>query len=221
MQESPRVGIKLNATSNSNANLGTNSNRNLPPGSHILSAALQSSPTQVSRASNLNICLNSDYSKNSHTLNGPGSRTSSVLNPLSHQSNIDSNLATQSHRHQISLFNNKNSQPHHLPESPPDSGSEPPYSPLNDENRLNGILLTGSSNSSHSSHSHHTHSHPQHHSNLRTSEMMHSDSTDNIKHFVHYPGTSIKHLPPPADLNLTVNPAHNQTVSDHYSVCLV
>lgn len=83
--------------------------------------------------------------------------------------------------------NGPNSQHLHLPESPPDSGSEPPFSPPHDD-KLSGALAQQLS-----------------------PDMMHQSGPHGhdgqLKHFVPYmpPGQHIKHLPHPSDLSLNIN----------------
>lgn len=81
---------------------------------------------------------------------------------------------------------NKSSNPHHLPESPPDSGSEPPYSPTSEENRI----ISGNHQVNSSAVK------PQ-----NPSEMMQTRSIERGKHFNHhYPNTQLKHT---SEMNLT------------------
>ncbi|RWS17637.1 myelin regulatory factor-like protein [Dinothrombium tinctorium] len=92
---------------------------------------------------------------------------------------------------------NKTAHPHNLPESPPDSGSEPPYSPPNDENRLNATVANNITLQS----------------NQQSSEMLQSSSTENLRNYVPY-GAQLKHLPP-TDLNLIHHHASQHANMNH------
>ncbi|XP_015795124.1 uncharacterized protein LOC107371526 isoform X3 [Tetranychus urticae] len=107
----------------------------------------------------------------------------------------------QHHHHQtISLFSK---HLHHTPESPPDSGSEPPYSPPNDENRMN----TSNQGNIGSTNANNTNQNSQ----QITNKMMQSGTIDSSKHFNHYSNNQIKHLQSPEiDLTLTQNHLQSQ-----------
>lgn len=101
--------------------------------------------------------------------------------------------------HHTNLYNNKSpssqqgsSNPHHLPESPPDSGSEPPFSPPHDPQvKLSGAVAGSSS-----------------HSQQASPEMMPQPGHDGqMKHFVPYMHAPqhVKHLAHQSEMNMNLN----------------
>ncbi|XP_076313263.1 myelin regulatory factor-like isoform X2 [Tachypleus tridentatus] len=104
-----------------------------------------------------------------------------------HPVEVDSSIKKQKTITNITTF----SQSHQLPDSPPDSGSEPPFSPPNEDPKLSI-------------------------SSRRTvqNEMMQSQQ-ESLKHFINYSNTQpLKHLPP--ETSLTITPPHQHSVSPTY-----
>lgn len=96
-----------------------------------------------------------------------------------------------------------NGQPqrHHLPDSPPDSGSEPPFSPLNDEKLVNSVNSVQSA--------------------ANPSDIMLGQTVDSMKQFINYNSPlnqlPLKQLLPSNqshETSLTITPPHH-SVSDH------
>ncbi|CAG2161644.1 unnamed protein product [Oppiella nova] len=83
-----------------------------------------------------------------------------------------------------------NGQPrHHLPDSPPDSGSEPPFSPLNDDKLVNSANSVG----------------PQ---PTNPSDIMLGQGLEGMKQFINYNHNSLKQLMPQNETSLTITPPH-------------
>ena len=98
-----------------------------------------------------------------------------------------------------------NGQPqrHHLPDSPPDSGSEPPFSPLNDEKLVNSVNSVPSA--------------------ANPSDIMLGQTVDSMKQFINYNSLNqslnqipLKQLLPSNETSLTITPPHH-SVSHHCS----
>ena len=82
---------------------------------------------------------------------------------------------------------------HHLPDSPPDSGSEPPFSPLNDEKLVNSVNSVQSV--------------------ANPSDIMLGQTVDPLKQFINYNSphnlNQLKQLLPQNETSLTITPPHH------------
>lgn len=83
---------------------------------------------------------------------------------------------------------------HHLPDSPPDSGSEPPFSPNNE------VFLNGGNNSASG--------------NITPTNLMMQSQAESLKHFITYSGTQpLKHLSDNGALSISSPNTHQITAS--------
>ncbi len=120
-----------------------------------------------------------------HSTNNPHLRQTVTVHPPSNNSITVTHISYKGGPH-------TNGQPrqHHLPDSPPDSGSEPPFSPLNDDKLINSV------NSVHQ----------------QNPEIMLQPGVEGMKHFINYnnaPHNQLKSLLPPNETSLTVTPPHH------------